>query len=129
MANINQMVQSKYLKGSDVPDPIIVTVAKVGKVNMAKEDEQPEMKWAIRFQELQKPMVLNATNIHIAAKVLGSDDTDDWMGKEIVLYFDPNVSFGGQLVGGLRFRGIEKPPAKAIKSDGGLSEMDDSIPF
>jgi hypothetical protein len=130
MPNINQMVQSKYLKTADVPDPVIVTVQGVKQVNMAKEDEAPEMKWAIKFQEIDKPMVLNTTNIHVAAKVFGSDNTDDWRGKEIILYTDPNVSFGGQVVGGLRFRGQEKAPVKAAaRSAGKFDDMKDDIPF
>src|SRR4051812_6179799 len=107
------MVQSKYLKTADVPDPVIVTVTKVGRVNMAKEDAAPEYKWAIRFKEFDKPMVLNSTNIKICEKVFASDNTDDWIEKEIVLYTDENVTFGGELVGGLRFKGQEKAPTKA----------------
>ena len=132
MPNINQMVQSKYLKTADVPDPVIVTVQGVKQVNMSKEDEAPELKWAIKFVEIDKPMVLNTTNIHVAAKVFQSDNTDEWRGKEIILYTDPNVSFGGQVVGGLRFRGQEKAPVKAAKggsSTVGGKTLDDDIPF
>lgn len=131
MPNISQMVISKYLKQADIPDPIIVTVQGVKQVNMAKEGEAPEMKWAIKFRELDKPMVLNTTNIHVAAKICGSDDTDQWRGKEIVLFCDPNVSFGGQVVGGLRFRGQEKAPVKA-KGRGtaaNFNDMPDDIPW
>lgn len=128
MPKINDMVQSKYLKQADVPDPVIVTVQGVKQVNMAKDDEAPEMKWAIKFRELDKPMVLNSTNIHVAAKIFKSDDTDDWKGKEIVLYTDPNVSFGGQVVGGLRFRGQEKAPVKAA-GRGNFEDMTDDVPF
>lgn len=135
MARVNEMVQSKYLKTADVEDPIIVTIQGVKQVNMAKEGEAPELKWAIKFRELEKPMILNSTNIHVAAKICGSDDTDDWRGKEIVLYTDPNVSFGGQVVGGLRFRGREKAPVKApvrqaVASGGGaFDDMADDVPF
>ena len=133
MPNINQMVQSKYLKTADVPDPVIVTVQGVKQVNMAKEDEAPELKWAIKFVEIDKPMVLNTTNIHVAAKVFKSDDTDEWKGQEIILFTDPNVSFGGQVVGGLRFRGQEKAPVKAAakpsKTVGKFDDMADDIPF
>jgi biopolymer transport protein ExbD len=94
MPRTSEMVQSKYLKTADVPDPVIVTVVKVGRVNMAKEDAAPEYKWAIRFKEFDKPMVLNSTNIKIAEKVFGSDDTDQWADKEIILYTDENVTFG-----------------------------------
>ncbi len=129
MANINEMVQSKYLKQSDIPDPLIVSVQGVKQVNMAKEGEAPEYKWAIKFRELDKPMILNSTNIHVAAKVFASDDTDNWKGKEIIIYTDPNVSFGGQVVGGLRFRGQEKAPTKAAPKQAGAAGMDDDIPF
>jgi hypothetical protein len=130
MPRTSEMVQSKYLKTTDVPDPVIVTVTKVGKVNMAKEDAAPEWKWAIRFQEFERPMVLNSTNIKICEKVFGSDDTDDWIGKEIILYTDDNVTFGGELVGGLRFRGQEKAPVKApAKPAGKFDDMKDDIPF
>lgn len=131
MPNINQMVQSKYLKTADVPDPVIVTVQGVKQVNMAKEDEAPELKWAIKFVEIDKPMVLNTTNIHVAAKVFQSDNTDEWKGKEIILFTDPNVSFGGQVVGGLRFRGQEKAPVKAARGSSmvGGKPLEDDIPF
>jgi hypothetical protein len=132
MAKVGEMVQSKYLKQSDVPDPVIVTVQGVKQINLAKEGEEPELKWAIKFRELDKPMVLNSTNIHVAARVFQSDDTDDWRGKEIIVYTDPNVSFGGQVVGGLRFRGQEKAPVKAAPRSGGgkaFDGMEDDIPF
>ena len=128
MANINQMVASKYLKTADVPDPVIVTIVGVKQVNMAKDDEAPEMKWAIKFQEFDQPMVLNSTNLHIAAKVLGSNETDDWKGKEIILFTDPSVSFGGQVVGGLRFRGQEKAPVKAAPKPR-MEDLESDIAF
>jgi hypothetical protein len=124
--NINSMVTSKYLKIADVPDPVIVTVVGVKQVNVAKDDAEPEMKWAIKFQEFERPMVLNSTNLHVAAKVLGSDDTDDWKGKEIILYTDPTVSFGGQVTGGLRFRGQEKAPTRASNV---MADMKDDVPW
>ncbi len=124
MPNINEMVSSKYLKQTDVPDPVIVTVQGVKQVNVAKDGESPEYKWAIKFAEFAQPMILNSTNLHVAAKVLGSNDTDDWRGKEIVLYTDPNVSFGGQVVGGLRFRGQEKAPVKKTAGEQ-MQEMSD----
>ena len=132
MPRIGEMVQSKFLKQDDVPDPTVVTVQGVKQVNVAKEGAEPEMKWAIKFSEFAQPMVLNSTNIHLAAQITGSDDTDDWKGKELVLYADPNVSFGGKLVGGLRFRGHEKAPVKKLAvagSGNAVADMDDDIPW
>ena len=129
MPRTSDMIQSKYLKTADVPDPVIVTVIKVGKVNLAKEDAAPEYKWAMRFKEFEKPMVLNSTNIKIAEKVFQSDNTDDWTDKEIVLFTDENVTFGGELVGGLRFKGKEKEPVRPTKLAGKFDDMSDDPPF
>ena len=64
MAKMGEMIESKYLKQSDVTDDeALVTIVKVGKGNIAKEGEEPEFKWMIRFQEFSKPMIINSTNI------------------------------------------------------------------
>ena len=130
MPSTKDMIQSKYLKGSDVPEPVIVTIKGVKQVNVAKEDQEPEYKWVVKFAEFDKPMVLNATNIRIAEKSLG-DNTDEWTGKEIELHFDENVTFGNELVGGLRFR-RKQAPAKKLSVDEAnrkLKEMEDDTPF
>jgi hypothetical protein len=132
------MIESKYLKQADVPDPVIVTVAKIGKINIAKEGETPEMKWAARFREFPKAMLLNSTNIKLLEKATGSDNTDDWIGKEVILYNDENVMFGNEVVGGLRIRKQQAAPKRRGEApqeefdEGGtksLAELDDDIPF
>lgn len=115
MANINDMLESKYLKQTDVPDDAFVTVLKIGKKNIAKEDEAPDVKWLCEFNEYNKPLILNTTNIQLLAKACESDDTDDWIGKEVILYADPNVSYGGKLVGGLRIRKAKTAPVRVAK--------------
>lgn len=140
MARVNDMIESKYLKQSDVPEDVIVTVAKIGKVNIAKEGDPAEEKWACKFREFQKPMLLNSTNIKLLEKACGSDDTDDWIGKEVILYVDENVSFGGQVVGGLRIRKQRQEPAKktaaqpttptkTTQAPSGMDDIDSDIPW
>lgn len=99
---ITDMMPSKYLKSSDVEPPKIVTIAGLKQENLAKENEQKKMRWVMEFDELDKPLVLNNTNLKRCAKALGSEDTDDWIGKKIKLYYDEDVEFGGQQVGGIR---------------------------
>ena len=130
MANINQMIESKYLKQADLDGEVDVTIVKVGQMNVAREDEQPEMKWAMKFQEFKKPMILNSTNLQLLAKACGSEESDDWIGKKVIIYADPNVSFGGKLVGGLRVKlPVTKRQAPAVKTGGTFDQMDDDIPF
>jgi hypothetical protein len=133
MAKIGEMIESKYLKQSDLSDDMVVTVAKVGKANVAREGDEPEYKWLIRFNELPKPMVLNSTNIKRLAKACNSDDTDEWLGKQVVLYVDPDVEFAGNVVGGLRVRAYKAPTATRQitppPNGGKFDDMADDVPF
>jgi hypothetical protein len=128
MAKISEMIESKYLKQSDVEEETEVTIIKVGQINVAREDAEPEMKWAVKFQEFKKPMVLNSTNIQLLAKACDSEDSDEWTGKKVVIYSDPNVSFGGKLVGGLRVKLPIKKKATAAPA-GKFDDMEDDVPF
>lgn len=133
MAKIGEMIESKYLKQSDVDADVIVTVQKVGKANVAPKGEEPEYKWLIRFGEFEKPMVLNSTNIKRLAKACNSDDTDEWIGKQVVLYVDPDVEFAGNVVGGLRIRAHKPAPqvrqVQPAQTGGKFDDMADDIPF
>lgn len=114
--NINQMMPSKYLKKDDVPQPALVTIRKFSHENVAQQDQAEEKKWVLHFDEFDRGLVMNSTNLQLAAVALGSDETDEWVGRQIVLYSDPNVSFGGKLVGGLRLRAVRtKAPAPAVQ--------------
>lgn len=99
-------------------------------MNVAVEGADPEYKWTMSFQETDKPMVLNSTNIQLCAKACDSEDTDDWIGKKVVLYDDPNVSFAGKLTGGIRIRAPRnQQPAPTPKPSGAFADMADDIPF
>lgn len=128
MPKISEMKESKFLKQNDVGAGMLCTVQGVDQENVAKQGAEPEMKWCLLLEESDKPLVLNSTNIQLCAKIFGSDDTDDWTGKKIVLYTDPNVSYGGKIVGGIRVRAPKaKPVAKAKPV---VEETDDeAVPF
>jgi len=118
MPHINEFKQSKFLKKEDVGSGVQVTISGVSELNVAKEGAEPELKWCLTFHETEKPMVLNSTNAQIIAKSLGSEQTDDWHGKKIVLYNDPNVSFAGKVMGGIRVRA---PQIQAAPKIGGAN--------
>lgn len=130
MPKISEMKESKFLKQTDVGAGMLCTVQGVDQENVAKQGAEPEMKWCLLIHESDKPLVLNSTNIQLCAKVFGSEDTDDWINKKIVLYTDPNVSYGGKIVGGIRVR-APKPSAVKPKPAPVVSESveADEIPF
>ena len=137
MPKIGEMIESKYLKQSDIGnEEVPVTVMGVKKVNVARDDEDPEYRWTVAFKDFAKPMVLNVTNLKRLAKALG-DDTDDWNGRQVCLYVDPDIEFGGNVVGGLRIKALRSPAAKAraALSDDAINRKladaapDNDIPF
>lgn len=109
MANVNQMKNSRFLTQHDVGEEgRIVTVQDVDQQNVAPENQPKELKWVMHFEEEEfKPLVLNRINTELAAKLLKSDDTDNWKGKQLVAYCDPTISYGGQLKGGIRLRAVK----------------------
>lgn len=111
--HVSQLKQSKFLTRADVGRGMLATIKEVFQENVAKEGAPEELKWCIAFEESEKPMVLNSTNGQIIAAVTKQEDTDHWPGHKVVLYDDPNVSFGGKLVGGIRVRAPRAPAAQA----------------
>ena len=49
-------------------------------------------------------LLLNKENTRTLIDGYGTDETDEWIGRVFEAYHEPNVSFGGKRVGGLRVR-------------------------
>lgn len=125
---IGEMKESKFLKKEEVGRGALFTIRELHKENVAGENQEPDEKFVLFFDEAKKGLVLNWTNIQLIAQAVGSEETSDWIGKKIVLYEDPNVSFGGKLTGGIRCRA---PRQDAIVSKEAVEPppFDDGIPF
>lgn len=133
--HIDQMKTSKFLASGDVREkPLLLTMTKLTRENVAMEGAEQDLKWALWFAESDKPMVLNSINIQLIGATYGPE-TDNWPGKKIVLFHDPNVSFGGKLVGGLRVRAPKNkptqttPPEQPVVSDQPAPEDPDDPGF
>jgi hypothetical protein len=94
----------QYLKKEDVPSPKLLTIKDVRQEAIKTGPDLTEKRWIMYFQEEEKGLVLNKSNIQRAKTVFKSENSDDWLGRKIVLYTDPNVEYAGKLVGGLRLR-------------------------
>lgn len=141
MPHISEMIPAKYLRREDLESfknkQALVTVAKLTHANVAKEDEEPRYRWLVKFTEFPAPLVLNSTNIQALADIFDSKQSDDWIGKKCVVFFDPGVTMKGQRVGGLRVRapkGGTVPPAPPAPEahayvPEGPEELEDDIPF
>jgi hypothetical protein len=112
MPKVSDLSESKYIGKEDLehfPGGLIVTIAGWTKENIGVETK--EEKYVLHFKEDIKPLILKPTIGEQIAYVTGSDDLDEWKGKPIVLWVDPNVSFQGKMVGGVRVKVPEQPQA------------------
>jgi hypothetical protein len=124
MAKVSEMIVSKFLRKEDFDEDMVATVKGVKLEDVGNQGEQ---RWVVYFREFAKGMVLNVTSIRVLEGAFG-DDSDGWIGKRVMIYVDPNVSFQGRVVGGLRLRAPKKQqaaPPPAAKHD----EFEDDIPF
>jgi len=125
---------SDYLKASDLNGKSVnVTIESVEMVDMGKGRDK-ESKLLIRFVGKQKGLVCNKTNAGTIEKITGTDETDDWVGKNITLCAR-EVEFQGDMVWAIRvsLRAPGAAPSKtaAIKpAPAAAAELDsDNVPF
>jgi hypothetical protein len=105
---ISSAFPSEYLKAADLQGRSVRVV--MDRVEM--KDIGGDHKPILFFQGKEKGMVLNKTNANNIAVVYG-DDTEDWSGREIVL-FEAMVDFQGKTVAAIRVRA---PQAKDRRPD------------
>ena len=108
MPNIDTMKTSNYLKKEDVGAGVLVTISRMTQENMARDGEPEDLKWLIYFNEFQKPLVSNVTHREQIAAYLNSRISEEWSGKQVVLWNDPSVLFQGR-VGAIRIRPAGQP--------------------
>ena len=113
--NIDSLKRSRFLKKEDCDPALTVTIDRVEQESMVGRDGKAELKWCVFFRDGITPMVLYPTNAQLIAHLLGSKNTDDWTGKQIELYHDPNVTFGGEVLGGIRVRKARAKLAMPVK--------------
>ena len=102
MPNINDMRETNYLSKNDVEPPAVLKITKCEQIDVSLDSEPEELKWILHFAGDYKPLILNWTNINLIAATLGSEETSDWIGKDITLFNDKSIMFKGKVTGGIR---------------------------
>ena len=114
---------SDWMKKEDISaEGVDLEIARVSKELVGQEQE---VKFALYFVESDYlPLLLNRTNVRILVDLFGLE-SDDWRGRKVRVYADPNISFGGKRVGGVRVKqaGGKQDPSRSV------AEMVDDIPF
>jgi hypothetical protein len=98
MSNWRASIPSKYLKAADLSVPTLLTISSFS-VEKIGDDERP----CIGFHETDKGLVLNIVNGDTIEKICGDVETDNWIGKKIVLYAT-ETDYAGKRVACIRVR-------------------------
>ena len=116
---ISKAFPSDYLKAADLDDK--PRTLKMQRVEMGKigDDTKP----VLYFSGEEKGLVVNKTNANIITKIYG-DDTDDWIGQDIILY-PAMVEFKGDMVEAIRVRAPKTGPRKEFQPKASQPEYDD----
>jgi hypothetical protein len=85
----------------------VYTIKEAKFENVAPEDKPADEKWAVYFEETSSGVVLNATRLGQLRDIFGSQTSEDWHGKQVIVYADPDVKFGSKKVGGVAFKAYE----------------------
>lgn len=105
--NVNSAFPSKYLKASDLgmAQPVVI----IDRVDMEEVGRDKESRPVIYFVGKEKGVVLNKTNSRKIAALVGSDETDEWIGHSVRLY-TTETSFNGEQVECIRVKAAPPKP-------------------
>lgn len=128
--NIDSAFPSKYLKASDLPEDGTVVPFVIEEIRVEEIGREKQSKPVIYLKGQDKGFVANKTNCNSIAKVLGSRDTDDWIGKTIKLY-STEVQFGDEMVESIRVsvKTARNGAAPTVSSRNQGPDDTDEIPF
>lgn len=124
--NIDTAFPSKYMKASDLPEETLVPFV-IEEIKMEEVGREKSIKPIIYFKDQDKGFCCNKTNANSIKKVLGSGDTEDWVGKTIKLY-STEVQFGDEMVESIRVS-VKTGRNGASRNQGPDDPQDDEINF
>jgi hypothetical protein len=111
MPELNEVFTSRYIKADDLLHPktkepidVVVTISDAEIVILKNDHGEDEKKLVLYFRGKEKGLVVNLTNGRMIEQLLGSGNTDKWMGKQIILYREM-VAFKGKIGPAIRVRG------------------------
>jgi len=133
--NISEVYSGSYLKADDLQGRrVTVKINHVSVKEFEGDRGSTDRKIVIGFEGKEKCLVANKTNATIIAEVLGSQNTEDWVGGTIKLE-SRKVEFSGRLVPAIRVvleEQQESKPKPAPVSEAqrkGITQTDPDVPL
>ena len=126
--NINTAFPSKYVKSAEIPEEGISL--RIDRIEFDDVDGKGTRKPVLYFSKAKKGLVLNVTNSKKIASVLGTAETDEWVGQVVTLYRS-ETEYAGETVDCIRVRAAKngKPAPVAAPAPAVVPLDEDDIPF
>lgn len=128
MPKIGSLFPGEFLSGKEGGWPRKFTISHLVESMKVGEDMKP----VLYFIGEERGLALGPVTGAQVAEACGTEDYEDWVSREIVVYFDPEVYFGKKKTGGLRVRAPKQQGAKPATKPAPPpieEDMDDDIPF
>ncbi len=84
----------------------VMTIKSISREQIVSSTGRKEIVPVCRFENSALPMVLNKTNMRTLSRIFASDNIEDWYGKQIIVFVQDGIKFGGELVQGLRIKAL-----------------------
>jgi len=106
VSDYDELFPSIYLRATQLEKPVTVTVAKAYAGKMETRDKT-ELRGFVKFDGVEKELVLNKTNFRSLAEIAKSEKMSDWAGLIVELYvIDVQTKDG--MKKGIRIRAPER---------------------
>jgi hypothetical protein len=107
MPDYESLYPGRFLKKELLPAPKVVRITAVNTTELENDKNETEVKVTVKYKAADGDgeMVFCKTNAALTAIALNERDYSKWPTHLITLHNNPNVSFGGKKVGGVRVCG------------------------
>jgi hypothetical protein len=104
---VSETKQSRFLTKEHIGKPnakVDLTILKAGRMIVDFGDgEGPHPETIIMWKEKGwKPFIVKPTNAALIGQILGTKNPREWAGCRIGLWHNPEITFAGQIKGGIR---------------------------
>ncbi len=128
---LKDMFPRRYATGDDLQGKAVtLTIIRLAEEKMHPNPASPPVnRWVLYFDKARKGVILSRTLAYNVAEALGSEDSDEWIGKRITLYPEP-ITVAGKKRTAIRACKAEETPGTPpdsnshIVSEGGFLDDD-----
>jgi hypothetical protein len=126
---ISDAFPGQYLKTSDLKGQrVVVTIDRIEIKDLGRDEKKP----VLYFKGKKRGLILNKTNANSIIDIMGTEETERWHGRQIVL-FHSKTDFQGGRVDCIRVDPARNekpaPPPPREESGDDFVASDDDVPF